>query len=93
MSRDFPPRCYYCDFNPFANADSYEHHIVTKHVGLPGYPSPGDLKFHKLKPQHMYWEKTFTDQEIMERLRLYIPVSERIKHYRKTAKPTREMWS
>jgi len=89
----FPPRCYYCDFGPFVNTDNYERHIVTKHVHLPAYPSPGDLRFYKLTPQNMYWERTLTDQEIMERIRNYTPVSERVKHYSRTAKPTTKMWS
>ena len=80
MNRNFPPRCYYCSFNPFANADNYERHIVTKHPLLPGYPNIGDLQKYKLLPQDMPWEKPLSDAETLERIRLYIPHDEKVKH-------------
>ena len=92
MDTSFPPHCYYCNAKDFNNSDHYERHVVTKHPLLPGYPNIGDLERHKLKAQDMRWEKPLTDEEAMERLRRYIPVSERMKHYRRTGRPTREFW-
>ena len=92
----FPPHCYYCPFKPIS-VDNYERHVVTKHALLPGYPSTGSLELLKIEPQGMSWERVLSDEETIERLRMYTPVSERIKHYRKTQKdheqhPTKKMW-
>ena len=51
----FPPKCYRCDFDDYRTKGEYEHHCITKHPGLPGYPGPADIK-EGLTPQGMSWE-------------------------------------
>ena len=68
MNRDFPPLCYYCSI-AFRDVYNYEKHIVTKHVGLPGYPNPGDLIKLHLKPQGMHWEKELDESRALDILR------------------------
>lgn len=69
MNRDFPPHCYHCSLGPFTTVDSYEIHVVTKHVNLPGYPGPGDLISLHLKPQGMRWEKELPEDQALNILR------------------------
>jgi predicted DNA-binding transcriptional regulator len=58
MNRDFPSDCYYCN-ESFRHSDKqvYDKHIVQRHPGKPGYPGPADIRFYKLSPKGMNWEK------------------------------------
>ena len=53
---EFPPKCYRCDLTNFQNKKDYDHHCVTTHPGLPGYPGPADIRESNLIPQGMSWE-------------------------------------
>jgi hypothetical protein len=53
---EFPPKCYRCDLTNFQNKEDYDHHCVTIHPGLPGYPGPADIRESDLSPQGMPWE-------------------------------------
>jgi len=52
----YPPKCYRCDFSNYHAKEEYDHHCVTKHPGLPGYPGPADIRESCLTPQGMSWD-------------------------------------
>ena len=54
---EYPPKCYHCNVNGFANKDQYERHVVSYHKNLPCYPGPADLEKLGLMPQGMSWEQ------------------------------------
>lgn len=56
VALEFPPKCYRCDLTNFQNKEDYDHHCVTTHPGLPGYPGPADIRESDLSPQGMPWE-------------------------------------
>jgi hypothetical protein len=57
-NREYPSECYFCNlsFNTKSKQD-YDKHIVQKHPGKPGYPGLADIKFYKITPKGMDWEK------------------------------------
>jgi hypothetical protein len=53
----FPSRCYYCNEDDFGSVNGYEHHVVTRHPDMPGYPGPADIEFYKRKRHGTSWER------------------------------------
>jgi hypothetical protein len=53
--KDYPPKCYRCDFKPGSKIE-YNDHCSKNHPNLSGYPNMASLEKYGLEPQGMDWE-------------------------------------
>jgi hypothetical protein len=53
--RDYPPKCYRCDFSP-DNKKQYEDHCFQRHSGYSAYPNKASIQSYGLELQGMDWE-------------------------------------
>lgn len=87
----YPRYCYYCSEGPFPNSDIYERHVVKNHPLKPGYPSSGDIERLGLKYQGTENECILSDIEAAKVFNQYVPLKERMTHYRKNH-PSSRFW-
>ncbi|HXV89465.1 MAG TPA: hypothetical protein VD710_10310 [Nitrososphaeraceae archaeon] len=55
INREYPPKCYRCDFKP-NNKQGYDNHCQREHPNLAAYPNKPSIDAYRLKPEGMPWE-------------------------------------